>query len=56
LLGRCSTPLLFWVFSRWGFSNCLPGLISNSDLLISASWVARITDDSSSPQHELCFF
>jgi hypothetical protein len=41
-LSHYTSPFLWWVFSRQGLENYLPGLALNHDFLISASWVARI--------------
>jgi flagellar biosynthesis protein FlhB len=42
-LNHSASPISCWVFSRQGLTNCLPRVYF---LLISASWVARITGTS----------
>jgi hypothetical protein len=42
-LSHCTSPFSWWVFSKYGLMNYLPGLASNRDPpYLSASWVTRI--------------
>jgi hypothetical protein len=43
-LSHICSPILFWLFWRWGLVNYFPGRPSAMILQISASQVARITD------------
>jgi hypothetical protein len=42
-LSHSTSPFLWFFFLRSGLANYLPGLLWTTILLISASWVARIT-------------
>jgi hypothetical protein len=45
-LNHSASPFLYWVFLRLGFSTVCLGWLQTAILLISASWVARITSVS----------
>jgi hypothetical protein len=55
-LSHSASPFLWWVFSREGLENYLQADFEPRSLLISASWVARITGVSHWHQQVLIIF